>query len=77
MIKKEVTTYDLAGKLNLSTATVSRVLNDDPSVRKKTRKAILETARAPGYRLNNFASNLHSQKIKTIGTRDSSLKKKI
>jgi LacI family transcriptional regulator len=35
---KEVTIYDLASKLNISIATVSRGLKDDPVVSKKTRK---------------------------------------
>jgi len=36
--EKEVTIYDLARKLNISIATVSRALKDDPVVSKKTKK---------------------------------------
>ena len=36
--EKEVTIYDLARKLNISIATVSRALKDDPVVSKKKQK---------------------------------------
>lgn len=64
---KEVTIYDLADELNLSTATISRALKDDPIVSKKTRKLIFELAEKRGYRSNLFARNLRSQKTNTIG----------
>lgn len=65
--KREITIYDLARELNISTATVSRALNNHPSVSKKTRKKISELAKATGYQQNNFASNLRKQKTHTIG----------
>ncbi len=65
--KKEVTIYDIAQKLDLSSATVSRALRDNPAINKNTRKKIQETARELGYRHNNFASNLRKQKTNTIG----------
>jgi LacI family transcriptional regulator len=64
---KEVTIYDIAQKLNLSAASVSRGLKDDPCISKKTKKKILETADELGYRTNQFARNLRSQKTMTIG----------
>jgi LacI family transcriptional regulator len=67
MAKKEVTIYDIAAKLNISSSTVSRALQDNALVSKKTRKKIQETARALGYRRNNFASSLRKQKTNTIG----------
>jgi len=67
MSLKEVTIYDIAEKLNISSATVSRALNDDPVVNKKTRKRIFDTANEMGYRLNHFARNLRSQKTGIIG----------
>jgi LacI family transcriptional regulator len=67
MLKKEITIYDLAHKLQLSTATISRALNDDPVVSKKTRKAIQDFAREQGYQRNTFARNLRNQKTNTIG----------
>jgi LacI family transcriptional regulator len=66
-ISKEVTIYDLARKLNISIATVSRALKDDPVVSKKTRKKIAELAEQMGYRSNNFARNLRTQRTNTIG----------
>ena len=49
---KEITIWDIAKKLNISIATVSRALKDDPVVQKKTKKKILETALEMGYRSN-------------------------
>ncbi|HEX2628584.1 MAG TPA: LacI family DNA-binding transcriptional regulator [Chitinophagaceae bacterium] len=65
--KKEVTIYDIARKLALSSATVSRGLKDHPAINKNTRKKIQETARELGYRHNTFASNLRKQRTNTIG----------
>lgn len=68
MIKpKEVTIYDLARKLNISIATVSRALKDDPVVSKKTKKKIFDLAEEMGYRYNHFARNLREQRTYTIG----------
>ena len=64
---KEVTIYDIASKLNISIATVSRGLNDDPVVSKKTRKKIFDLAEELGYRSNHFARNLRQQQTNTIG----------
>jgi LacI family transcriptional regulator len=65
--KKELTIYDLAERLDLSVATVSRALNNDPTVNKKTKRKVCELAEAMGYRKNNFASGLRMQKTNTIG----------
>lgn len=68
MIKeKEITIYDIVGKLNISIATVSRALKDDPVVNKKTRKKVFQAAEEMNYRSNHFARNLRSQKTETIG----------
>lgn len=64
---KEVTIYDLARKLNVSIATVSRALKDDPVVNKKTKKKVFELAEEMGYRYNHFARNLREQRTYTIG----------
>jgi len=64
---KEITIYDLARQLNISSATVSRALKDDPVVSKKTKKRIAELAEEMGYRSNNFARNLRTQRTNTIG----------
>jgi len=65
--EKEITIYDLAKKLNISIATVSRALKDDPVVSKKTKKKISELAEEMGYRSNHFARNLRNQRTNTIG----------
>ncbi len=65
--KKEITIYDIARKLALSSATVSRALNNNPAINKNTRKKIQDVAREMGYRHNTFASNLRNQKTNTIG----------
>jgi len=64
---KEVTIYDLARKLNISIATVSRALKDDPVVSKKTKKRIADLAKEMGYRSNHFARNLRTQRTNTLG----------
>src|SRR6266480_3068637 len=65
--EKEVTIYDIADKLNISIATVSRALKNDPVVSKKTKKKIFELAEKMGYRSNHFARNLRKQQTNTIG----------
>lgn len=65
--RKEVTIYDIATRLNLSPATVSRGLKDYHHVNEKTKKKINDAAKEMGYRSNNFASNLRQQKTHTIG----------
>jgi LacI family transcriptional regulator len=65
--KKDITIYDIAQKLDLSSATVSRALQDHPAINKNTRKKIQDAAKELGYRHNNFASSLRKQKTNTIG----------
>lgn len=67
MQDKDITIYDLAEKLNISAATVSRGLKDHPAINKKTKKKIMDLAAELGYRSNKFASNLRKQKTHTIG----------
>ena len=64
---KEVTIYDIASALNISVATVSRALKDDPVVNKKTREKIIDLAGQLGYRTNPFARNLRNKNTMTIG----------
>ncbi|HWI90043.1 MAG TPA: LacI family DNA-binding transcriptional regulator [Flavisolibacter sp.] len=64
---KEVTIYDIAKKLNVSPATISRGLQDHPGISKKTKKRILDVVEEMGYRTNHFARNLRQQQTKTIG----------
>jgi LacI family transcriptional regulator len=64
---KEITIYDIAQKLNISPATVSRGLKDHPAINGKTKKKITDMARELGYRSNTFASNLRNKRTNTIG----------
>lgn len=64
---KEVTIYDIARKLNISPATVSRGLQDHPGISKKTKKRIFDAVDELGYRSNHFARNLRQKKTRTIG----------
>lgn len=65
--EKEITIYDIAKKLDLSAATVSRALKDHPAINQHTKKKIHDLALKMGYRSNNFASNLRKQNTHTIG----------
>jgi LacI family transcriptional regulator len=65
--KKDITIYDIAKELNISPATVSRALNNHPSVNKNTKKKIFTRAQELGYQSNTFASNLRRQRTNTIG----------
>ena len=64
---KEVTIYNIATALNISAATVSRALKNDPVVNKKTKKRIFDLAQEMGYRTNHFARNLRQKQANTIG----------
>lgn len=64
---KEVTIYDIAKKLNVSPATVSRGIKDHPGISKKTKKKIFDMARELGYRSNHFARSLRQNQTNTIG----------
>lgn len=60
---KETTIYDIAKKLGISTATVSRALNgneknEKPTVKKATVQKILAAADKMGYQVNNHARSL-------------------
>lgn len=64
---KDITIYDLARELNLSIATVSRALKNDPAVKPSTKQLIQEHAVKRGYQSNYFASSLRKNKTYTIG----------
>lgn len=66
-MSKEVTIYDIAKSLGVSSTTVSRALNNHPAVNEKTKKRIYDSASEMGYRFNIFASNLRSKKTNNIG----------
>lgn len=61
------TILDIADALKLSAATVSRALNGQVHVREKTRNDVLKMAEKLGYRRNQMASGLRSNKTYTVG----------
>ena len=67
MKKKDITIYDIAQHLSLSSATVSRALQDHPSIKKQTKQKVLNKAKELGYRYNHFAGSLRKQQTNTIG----------
>jgi LacI family transcriptional regulator len=67
MKKKDITIYDIAQQLSLSSSTVSRALQDHPSIKKKTKQKVVNKAKELGYRYNHFAGSLRKQKTNTIG----------
>ena len=62
-----VTIKDVAQLAGVSTATVSRVLNDDPRVSKETKETVLKCVNKLGYRVNNIARSLKTNKTYTVG----------
>lgn len=64
---KEITIYDIAKSLKVSPSTVSRALNNDPTVNTKTKKKVSDAAAKMGYRSNLVARSLRQQSSLTIG----------
>lgn len=62
-----VTIYDVAREANVSMATVSRVVNNNPNVKPQTRKKVFEAIEKLGYRPNAVARGLASKKTTTVG----------
>jgi len=66
MISK-VTIEDIARELNITAATVSRALNNNPAIKESTRKAVKETAEKLNYQPNKIASSLRRGRSHIIG----------
>jgi len=66
-LSHKVTIADIARKLSIAPATVSRALNGHPAISDKTRKLVEKTARKLQYKRNNIASSLRSGKSNLIG----------
>lgn len=62
-----ITIKDIAKKLNISIATVSRAFNDKNDIKLDTKNLILETAKEMGYRPNPMAKKLTQKRSLTIG----------
>lgn len=61
------TIKDIAKKLNISIATVSKALNDSYDISDKTKKRVRETAKKMNYKPNAIAKGLVTSKTNTIG----------
>jgi LacI family transcriptional regulator, repressor for deo operon, udp, cdd, tsx, nupC, and nupG len=61
-----VATVDVARLAGVSTATVSRVLNDHPSVRPETRVKVEQAMRALGFRVSAAARSLATAETKLV-----------
>ncbi len=65
--KRNATLYDICKITGLSTATVSRVLNDSPLVRPETRQKVLDAAKHLGYVPSPHARALAGSQTRTLG----------
>lgn len=63
---ERVNIKQLAGKLNLSIATVSKALRDSYDISKATKQRVAQLAASLGYEPNPHASSLRRNKSKTI-----------
>ena len=64
---KKNSIQDLAAALQLSPATISRVLNNHPHVHESTRSKVMNMVEQVGYKRNVMASGLRTNKTNTIG----------
>lgn len=64
---QKTTIYDIAKALNITAATVSRALNNNPKISEVTRKLVLETATKMNYKQNRLAQSLRSGKSNNVG----------
>ena len=61
------TIHDIAKELSLTSATVSRALNDHPRISVETKRLVQAKAEQLNYQRNKIASSLRSGKSHTIG----------
>jgi len=66
-MNKPVTIKDIARKFKCSPSTVSRALNNHPSINEDTRRNLQEYARKVGYQRNQISLSLLNTKTATIG----------
>lgn len=65
--KTSATIYDVANRVGVSLATVSRVVNGNTNVRESTKRKVLAAIDELGYQPNAVARGLASKKTTTIG----------
>ena len=66
-MKKKFNIEEVAERAGVSTATVSRVINDYPFVKDETRRRVLQVIRETNYQVNAVARNLRRKKTHSIG----------
>ena len=66
-MSEKVTIYDIAEKLNITAATVSRALNNNPKIKESTRELVIKTAASMNYKQNKLALALKSGKSNNVG----------
>jgi LacI family transcriptional regulator len=64
---QKTTIYDIAKKLDITAATVSRALNNNPKISEVTRQLVMETAAKMNYKQNKLAQSLRSGKSNNVG----------
>ena len=62
-----ITLKEIAKECNVSTTTVSNILNGKPKVGEETKRKVLEVMQQRGYQPNYIAQGLRRQKTKMIG----------
>ncbi|MGJ1197891.1 LacI family DNA-binding transcriptional regulator [Sphingobacterium spiritivorum] len=62
-----ITIKDIAKELNLSTATISRVLSNHHAISESTKKLVNDKVKEMGFALDPIASSFRSKKTKSIG----------
>jgi LacI family transcriptional regulator len=65
--KKKTTLKDIANTLNISTAAVSKALQDDARISSKTKEAVKKVAKRLNYQPNHLASALRKGKSNLVG----------
>jgi len=66
-MKRKLNIEEVAEYAGVSTATVSRVLNNYPFVKDETRRRVLQVIRETNYQVNAVARNLRRKKTLSIG----------
>lgn len=66
-MSEKTTIYDIAKELNISAATVSRALNNNPKISESTCKLVMETAAKLNYKQNKLAQALRSGRSNNVG----------
>lgn len=66
-MRHQVTIKDIAKRLNISVATVSRALRDLPDIHPDTKKMVVDLAAELDYQPNVIATSLVKSKTKTLG----------